>query len=189
MNVYDFDNTIYDGESALDFFFAYVRVKPNMMLLIPKVLRAMTLYSMGKVTIEDAMKKYAPDIKKYYCQYDNWQQFTVDFWDKRMDKIKPFYETIRKDDDLILSASPELTIKEICSRLGIRHYVCSVIDDDTGEVTRLCMRQNKIKYFREFYPDAHIDNFYTDSIENDGFFAELAEHVFLVKKDKITQIK
>ena len=92
MNVYDFDNTIYDGESALDFFFDYVKVNPALVKMIPKVLRALALYAGGRVTIEDAMKKYAPYVKKYYCEYDKWEEFTERFWDKRMDKIKPFYK-------------------------------------------------------------------------------------------------
>ena len=51
MNVYDFDNTIYDGESALDFFFDYVKVNPALVKMIPKVLRALALYAGGRVTI------------------------------------------------------------------------------------------------------------------------------------------
>lgn len=189
MNVYDFDNTIYDGESALDFFFEYVKVNPALVKMIPKVLRALSLYAGGRVTIEDAMKKYAPYVKKYYCEYDKWEEFTERFWDKRMDKIKPFYKKIQRGDDVILTASPELTIGEICRRLGIENYICSHIDDETGQITRLCMRENKIKYFYERYPDAEIENFYTDSIKNDGFFAEKAKNVYLVKGDKITKIK
>lgn len=189
MNVYDFDNTIYDGESALDFFFAYVMVNPKLVKLIPKVLRALMLYTMGKVTIEDAMKKYAPYIKKYYCEYDRWDEFTAEFWDKRMGKIKPFYDKIRRDDDIILTASPDLTMSEIGKRLSMKNIICSHIDPESGEVTRLCMRENKIKYFSEKYPDAKIENFYTDSIKNDGFIAQRAEHIFVVKKNKITQIK
>ena len=51
------------------------------------------------------------------------------------------------------------------------------------------MRENKIKYFYERYPDAKIENFYTDSIKNDGFFAENAVNVYLVKGNKIIKIK
>lgn len=189
MNVYDFDNTIYDGESPMDFFFAYVRVNPRLIKLIPKVLKAITLYTMGKVTIEDAMKKYAPYIKKYYCEYDGWNEFTVKFWDKRMNKIKPFYAEIRREDDVILTASPDLTMNEIARRLNMKNIICSHIDPVSGEITKPCMRENKIKYFFEQYPNAKIENFYTDSIKNDGFIAQKAEHIFIVKRNRITQIK
>ena len=189
MNIYDFDNTIYDGESFFDFFLEYVKVNPAIARFLPKVMFAFLKYKLGKVTVEQMMTDYAPVIKKCYCDYDKWEEFTQKFWDSHMHNIKSFYKDVQKDDDLILTASPELTIKEIAKRLGIKNIVCSKIDDKTGQITRICMRQNKIKALKEDFGDVEIDDFYTDSIKNDGFFAEYAKRVFLVKGDKITQIK
>ncbi len=106
-----------------------------------------------------------------------------------MKNIKSFYNSVRQDDDIILTASPELTIKEVAKRLGIKNIVCSKIDDKTGEIVRLCMRQNKIKALKEDFGDIEIDDFYTDSIKNDGFFADYAKRVFIVKGYKVTRIK
>ena len=189
MNIYDFDNTIYDGESFFDFFLEYVKVNPAIARFLPKVMFAFLKYKLGKVTVEQMMTDYAPVIKKCYCDYDKWEEFTQKFWDSHMHNIKSFYKDVQKEDDLILTASPELTIKEIAKRLGIKNIVCSKIDDKTGQITRICMRQNKIKALKEDFGDVEIDDFYTDSIKNDGFFAEYAKRVFLVKGDKITQIK
>ena len=189
MNIYDFDNTIYDGESFFDFFLKYVKVNPVFVRFLPKVMFAFLKYKLGKVTVEQMMTDYAPVIKKCYCDYDKWEEFTQKFWDGHMHKIKSFYKEVQKEDDLILTASPELTIKEIAKRLGIKNIVCSKIDDETGQITRICMRQNKIKALKEDFGDVEIDDFYTDSIKNDGFFAEYAKRVFLVKGDNITQIK
>ncbi len=142
MNIYDFDNTIYDGESVWDFFISYIKVNPSFVRFIPRVIYAFAKYKLGKLTVDQMIKNYAPVIKKCYCEYDKWEEFTVKFWDEHMHKIKPFYFNVRKDDDVILTASPDLTIKEIAKRLNIRNIVCSVVDNETGEVTRLCMRQN-----------------------------------------------
>lgn len=38
MNVYDFDNTIYDGDSSIDFYFFVLRKKPSIIFLLPKQL-------------------------------------------------------------------------------------------------------------------------------------------------------
>ena len=57
MNVYDFDNTIYDGESVLDLFFFYVKKDPYLIRYIPKVFYALAKYKAGKLTVE------APDDK------------------------------------------------------------------------------------------------------------------------------
>ena len=190
MNVYDFDNTIYDGESFVDFFFSYIKVKPAAAKMIPKVLFATVKYELGKITVQQVFSDYAPLIKKFICDYDKWEEFTVKFWDNHMHKIKSFYNEVRKDDDIILTASPELTIKEIASRLGIKNIVCSKVDYETGEITRLCMRQNKITaLIEDFGEDLEIDDFYTDSLKNDGFFAKKAKRVFFVKGNKIRQIE
>ena len=189
MNIYDFDNTIYDGESLYDFFIEYIKVNPAIVRYLPKVLLAFAKYKLGKVTTQQMMDNYAPVIRKCYCEYDKWEDFTHKFWDSHMHKIKSFYKEVQKEDDLILTASPELTIKEIAKRLGIKNIVCSKIDDETGEITRICMRQNKINALKEDFGDVEIDDFYTDSIKNDGFFAEYAKRVFLVDGEKITQIK
>lgn len=68
------------------------------------------------------------------------------------------------------------------------HYGGSSIDKNTGKFIRLCFLDNKVKIFRELYPNAHIDNFYTDSM-NDKPMMDIADHVFFVRGNKIEQIK
>ncbi len=65
----------------------------------------------------------------------------------------------------------------------------ALVDPETGRITRLCMRSRKVPAFLEAFPDAHIDNFYTDSPKNDGPLIDLADRAFLVKGNKIKQIK
>lgn len=189
MNVFDFDNTIYDGESALDFFFFYIKKTPYLVKYIPKVLRALVRYKAGKVTVEQALTEYAPFVEEYFRSIPDFHADSVDFWNRHMHKIKPFYASLHTEDDIIVTASPENTMREICERLGIRHCVGSLIDEETGRITRLCMRSEKVKAFRNAFPDVHIDNFYTDSLVNDAPLAELADHVFVVKGNKIIKKK
>lgn len=189
MNVYDFDNTIYDGESCLDFFGYYIKKTPWLIKYLPKVLLAFAKYKAGKVTVEQALARYAPLVEDYFAKIPDFESDNRDFWDKHMKNIKPFYRKIQQEDDVIVTASPEASIKEICMRLGIKHYVGSIIDLGTGKITRLCMRSRKVLSFLEAFPDAHIENFYTDSAKNDKALIEMAEHAFIVKGNKITQIK
>ena len=46
MNVYDFDNTIYKGESAIDFFVYFMKRDPKLLLYVPKVIKALIRYKM-----------------------------------------------------------------------------------------------------------------------------------------------
>lgn len=189
MNVYDFDNTIYDGESVLHFFFFYIKKTPYLLKYIPKVFHALVKYKAGKVTVEQALTDYAPFVEDYFKNISDLKADSVEFWDKHMKNIKPFYKEIQREDDVIVTASPENTMEEICKRLGIKHCVGSLIDEETGKITRLCMRSRKVPAFFEAFPDAHIDNFYTDSPKNDAPLIEIADHAFHVKGNKIIQIK
>ena len=189
MNVYDFDNTIYDGESVLDLFFFYVRKDPGLIRYIPKIFYALAKYKAGKLTVEDAIAQYATFVEDYFRGIRDFRADAVEFWDRHMKNIKPFYAELHREDDVIVTASLEFSMEEICRRLDIRHYVGSTIDEATGKVTRLCMRSKKIPAFLEAFPDAHIDNFYTDSPKNDAPLIEMADHAFIVKGNKIKQIK
>lgn len=189
MNVYDFDNTLYKGESVLHFFFFYIRKTPYLLKFIPKVFYALIKYKMGKVTVEQALQDYAPFVEEYFKNIPDIRADSVEFWDKHMDRIKPFYKDIQRDDDVIVTASPECTMEEICKRLGIKHCVGSVIDEESGKITRLCMRSRKVPAFLEAFPDAEIENFYTDSPKNDAPLIKLAKNAYQVKGDKIKKIK
>ncbi|MBE6715312.1 MAG: phosphoserine phosphatase [Ruminococcaceae bacterium] len=189
MNVYDFDNTIYKGESVLHFFFYYVKKTPYLLKYIPRVFYALIKYKAGKITVEQALENYAPMVEEYFRSIPDIRADAVDFWDKHIHNIKPFYEDIRKDDDVIVTGSPEITIQEVCNRLGIKHCVGSIIDEESGKIKRLCIRSRKVPAFLEAFPDAEIENFYTDSPKNDAPLIELSKHAYHVKGNKIIKIK
>ena len=189
MNVYDFDNTIYDGESMLDLFFFYLKRDPYLIKYIPKVFHALAKYKAGKITAEQAIERYAPFVEDYFRTIEDFSADAVEFWNGHMKNVKPFYAQLHRDDDIIVTASPELSMREVCRRLGVKHCVGSVIDEKTGKITRLCMRSRKVPAFLEAFPDAHIDDFYTDSPKNDAPLIEMADRAFVVKGNKIKQIK
>ena len=186
MNVYDFDNTIYDGESVVDFFLFYCKKDKSLIKYIPSVFLALLKYKAGKVTIEQALSKYGEKVGSFYRD-NQVEKDMVAFWDGHMHKIKPFYKEVQTDDDLIISGSPEFSLEIICKRLGIKRYIGSIIEKD-GSIPRLCIREAKVKAFFEEYPDAEIENFYTDSI-NDTPLIEISKNAYLVKGNKITKIK
>lgn len=188
MNVYDFDNTIYDGESVVDFFLYYCKKDPLLLRFLPQLFVALMKYKRGKITVEQALARYGKKFSNYYVRHIGIEEELDAFWDKHIHKIKPFYKDIQSDDDLIISGSPESSLNIICNRLGIKNYIGSLIDSKTGEVKRLCIREKKVSAFFEEYPNAVIENFYTDSI-NDTPLIEISKNAFLVKGNKITKIK
>ncbi len=188
VNVYDFDNTIYDGETLIDYIMYYIKHDPRIWKYVPKLLFIAFKDACHLFTVEEAIKAYASFLEGYYIKLENPAENIVDFWDKNEKKIKPWYAEVQKESDIIVSGTLDFILEEIAKRIGFKRYVGSSIDENTGKFRRLCFLDNKVKYFRELFPDAEIENFYTDSL-NDKAMMDISENVYLVKKDKITKIK
>ena len=188
MNVYDFDNTIYDGESVIDFFFFCLKKKPALAKLLPAVVSTWVKYKLCVVSLEELTVR----AEKYACRFlreaGELRAGVREFWDTHERKIKPFYKNLQREDDLVLSASCDFLLDEICRRIGIKNCIASSIDTETGKINFICYHRNKVALFRQSYPDAVVDNFYTDS-KNDLPMMRLARNAYLVKGNKITKMQ
>ena len=189
MNVYDFDNTIYDGESCFDLFLFYIRRHPGLLRLLPKVVLAFAKYKRGKVTAEAFLQSYAPLVSQELRKIPDVGADMRAFWDRHMHKIKPFYAHVRQEDDWIITAAPDFSMHEVCRRLGIRHCLSTRVDPDTCEILHFNLRERKIDAFRAACPDGKIDKFYTDSPRNDAPLIALAKEAYVVKGNRITRVK
>lgn len=189
MRVFDFDNTIYNGESALDFFIYYLKKFPfQVAKYIPEFARGVIKYKRGSLSIDEALQSYSSIFKDCCRRFDDIPAEIERFWDKNAHNVKQFYLDMKQPDDVILSASPEVVLKVICSRIGVKNVIGSQLDIEKGEIHSICYRENKIGRFKEHYPDTVIDEFYTDSF-NDKPFMDISNDVYLVKKNKIKKIK
>lgn len=159
----------------------------------PPVLRYAVKYKLGRATLEQMEYGVGKMTEGYLTELSrskrvaSVEQLVDDFWDRYYARIKPWYQP--ESDDVILTASFDLTVGEACRRLGVRNLVASEVDVGTMEVTYLNFSTNKAKRFRELYgPDVVIDEFYTDS-KFDQPMIDMARHAFMVKGNTITQVK
>ncbi|MDR0531364.1 MAG: HAD-IB family phosphatase [Oscillospiraceae bacterium] len=189
MNVYDFDNTLYDGESGVHMFLFYLKKKPRFIRYAPQVFKGVLDYKRHKLTLTEALARYEDIFHEFLASIADFEADAKEFWDKYEHRLRPIYAQLRRPDDLVISASPEHSLKEICSRMGISRYIGTRINEETDTFEFICFRENKVKAFREQYPCDEIDDFYTDSM-NDKPLMELAKRVFFVgKKGQLTQMK
>lgn len=193
MRVFDFDGTIYDGESLFDLYLYSARHDPKVFRYIAPVLRYAVKYKLGRATLEQMEYGVGKMTEGYLTELSrskrvaSVEQLVDDFWDRYYARIKPWYQP--ESDDVILTASFGLTVGEACRRLGVGNLVASEVDVETMKVTYLNFNTNKTKRFRELYgPDAVIDEFYTDS-KFDQPMIDMARHAFMVKGNTITQVK
>ena len=180
MNVYDFDNTILRGDSSARFFGWCLTHYPRMWRDLPGQALNGLLFIL-RIRPKQAFKQR---MFHYFALIDM-DRALRDFWEANMPRIKAWYKEAHRDDDVVISASPEFLIRPACAALGIRAVMGSPVDRATGMYSGLnCHGAEKVRRFREIYPDATIQSFYSDSHSDDPL-AAIAEKAWLVKGDRL----
>lgn len=181
MNVYDFDKTIYDGDSTVDFYIYCLKKFPQIIILLPMQLIAIIKYKM-KVINKTKMKEEIYGFLKWIPEPAD---EVKKFWDENEIKIKKWYIKNKQDNDVIISASPEFLLHEICERIGIKYLIASRVEMKSGKYNGLnCYGKEKVNRFFEQFPNASIDKFYSDSY-SDVPLAKIARTSFIVSSNDI----
>ena len=183
MNVYDFDNTIYDGESIVDFFAFCIQKKKSLCKYIPLAIYTVALYKTNSLSRE---KLYELSSKISSLIIENKEfadELIKEFWTLNKHKLKKYFLDKITSSDVILTAAPRMLIEGILEELNTKNIICSEFNLETGKFEFLCYRENKVVAFKNRYPNAIIEEFYTDSM-NDLPIIKLANNSFLVKKKR-----
>ena len=188
MNVYDFDNTIYDGESLFDFYLFCLKKDFKFIKYLKVAVLSLVKYKLCLITHEKLIKLCSKYVYDFLTDVGDFEQVAKEFWDKNEHKIKPWYSKYKKEDDVICSANFNVFLDEILNRINVKNCICSKVDTENKEVTALCFRSNKVALYKAKYEDVEIDNFYTDS-KNDMPMIEISNNAYLVKNNKIKKIK
>ena len=161
VNVYDFDDTIYKGDSGIGFYLYMLRKKFLLVFLFSlKAVPTGILFLFKKKETRDIKDKLFGFIK-YTPNIDD---YVKSFWDKNEYKIKKWYLDQKKDNDVIITANYDFLIKEICKRLNIKNLIATEYDFDTYKIKGIHSKgEGKLKLFKERYPDYIIDKTYSDS--------------------------
>ncbi|MBO7253495.1 MAG: HAD-IB family phosphatase [Oscillospiraceae bacterium] len=175
MNVYDFDGTIYDGDSTVDFYLYALKQNPTILRYTPKQAWGFILYGLKRIS--------KTELKEYFFSFlssIDTEKLTEDFWNQSRHKIYRWYLDQQQPDDIIISASPEFLLQPICRRFGIRKLIASKVDPKTGMFDgENCREQEKVRRLEEEYRVTHIDSLYSDS-QSDLPLAQIADKAFLV---------
>ncbi len=181
MNVYDFDNTIYNGDSTADFYLFSLKRHKKIVLLFPSLILSTIKFYIFKIGTKTDFKE-----KMYrFLKYCDIKKDVNDFWNKNQNKIKKFYINQKNDDDVIISASPKFLLEPMCKKLGIKYLIASEVSTENYKYSGInCHGKEKVRRFYEVFPNSQIHNFYSDSY-SDTPLANLADKAFMVKKNNI----
>ena len=182
MNTYDFDKTIFYPDSSACFYKYCLKKYPAAVIKsLPKSAVKAVLYAIGKIKTKELKEQVF-----YFLNYmDDVDSAVISFWNENMDGIGEWYLKQKRNDDIIISASPYFLLEPICKKLGVS-LIATPMDKKTGKIVgNNCHDVEKVRRFYEEYPDAHTENFYSDSL-SDSPMAEIADKAFMVKKHKLS---
>lgn len=128
MNLYDFDRTIYKHDCVMKFYFFYLRHHIvyfwHLFYLIPFTI-AFIFRIINLTRLKEHLLlpfRYSKDL----------QAEIKTFWDREEKNIYPYYQAIKKGNDVICSASPRFILKEIVTRINpTATLICSEVNPKT----------------------------------------------------------
>ena len=188
MKVFDFDNTLYRGESSLDFSLFMIRANKKILLYLPVILRNTVKYKLCLVDrqeLGDSINKYMKIIVR---SKQEMLDLVEAFWATHSKNLDQRMIARIRPEDIIITAGPDFLLNGIKDRLHTDNIISSVVDLDSKEIKHFNFKDNKVLRFRELYGDQKIDAFYTDSY-NDKAMMDISEKVYLIKKGKGKRIK
>lgn len=185
MNIYDFDNTIYNGDTNKDIILYSLRKHP--FKVINALLKANKLnkeYKKGLIPFE----RVKETMLSFLFKIKDTEKFIDGFVDSHIKNIKPWYLSKKDDKDIIISASYELWIVPFCKKLGIKYVIGTKTNNDGTIKGKNCKGREKLIRLAEVIPNAVIINSYSDS-ESDLPILEVAQNAFVVEGNNLIPYK
>lgn len=184
INVYDFDKTIYDGDSSVDFYLYCLKRKKSIIFLLPIQIFAMVLYLLKMKEKEYFKEKFFSFLKKV----PDVDLYVKEFWKEKGKNIKPWYLEQKEQSDVIISASPDFLLKPLKKQLNINKIIATKVNKKTGKFeSKNCHDKEKVNRFNKEIKNKKINKFYSDSM-SDKPMMEVAKESFLVNNNRIEKL-
>lgn len=183
MNVYDFDKTIYRGDSTMRFILHLVRRQPRLLCYVPAFSVNALLFLAGRREKQDFKQRM---FRAFFGHARDIEGELALFWKSNISRVFKWYRANQRPDDVVISASPVDIVRPCCEMLGIRHVMGSPVDIRSGEYSGPnCHGEEKVRRFNAAFPGAQIDNFYSDSHSDDPM-ARIAQKSFMVHGEELS---
>lgn len=180
MKAFDFDGTLYDGDSSIDFFLYCLKNHPICMRALPQLGVGALRYLAKQSTVEEFKSNFF-----FFIRFlDDSDQVVHSFWSNNLRKLKDNVVNRMSKGDLIISASPSFLLKEPAEYLGA-HLIATEVDMDTGRVlNKNCKGDEKIARCKQLKIEMPFEEAYSDSLFDLPLF-NASHQGYLVKKGKI----
>lgn len=182
MNGYDFDKTILRGNTVQRFWWYCVLRFPYLWLLLPIAILACLLFGLHIITKDFFLRM----MEVFEIFVPNKPKQAQKFWDKNQKHLKQWYLKAKRDDDIVISASPDYLIEEICTRLGVR-CIATKTKKNGMALGKHCYGAQKVVRFQESFPNTALESYYSDSMSDVPMF-EFAKQGYFVRGETVTLV-
>ena len=181
MNIYDFDGTIYNGDSTKDIIkFAFKKHPFMVMKCLRNARKRNRDFLQGLCSFEQVKE----EMLAFIFKLENYPKFVNAFVDSHMNKIKPLYKSRHTDNDVIVTASYDLWVNLFARKLGVRNVIATRVDPNGKIMGINCKGDEKLRRIREALPNIPIENAYTDS-QSDEVLLINAANGYVIEGNKV----
>lgn len=191
--VYDFDKTIYNGETSTDFMLFFLKRNPRYIIRICNVLYSLFYYKKDLKKSKEIFFRILNGVNIEFLKEE-----INEFWKVKKDKIFSWvYDEILENkkmaDELILiSATPSIFLEKISKELGFDKLLATEFENtnklfDSKIKGANCKGKEKVNRLNEYIDNYKILKFYSDSMSDKPLFDLANEKIFINKgiKEKL----
>ena len=170
IDIYDFDETLFPFDSGSRFAFYCALRYPWTIICLPIIAVGFILLQLRLISFTNFKKTcfmFVPLVPL--------NRAVKGFWDKYEGEVHKWFLE-RKRECVVISASPDFLLEEIAKRLPIKNLICTRHSRKTGIIIgENCRDTEKVRRFREAFPDAKVIDVYSDSLKHDKPIFSLAQ--------------
>lgn len=178
MNVYDFDKTVFVGDTE-ERFFEYVFQRKGFLYDRLKYYFLEWLYN-RKLIARTPCREHQ---YRFLRKIEDIDSLLEAYWDENEKYMMHWYMEVKRPDDVIATGTPAFLMLPILKRLGLTELSATDMDKKTGIINgEFAIGSHKVTAFCKKYKLEEIENFYSDAY-SDRFLAEYAQKAYLVTGD------
>lgn len=173
IDLYDFDKTVYPADSTFEFWIFCLQRCPWIVIYVPVQLVFFLLFAIKILktgTFKSLFLRFVTLLPT--------EKMVKAFWDKNEHKIYPWFQkSMRARYTVVISASPDYLLREICQRLEVDLLVCTLCDDKTGKLLSInCKGAEKVTRLSLALKEYTVDTVYSDDKVSDAPIFELGKN-------------
>lgn len=180
IDVFDFDKTLIPFDSGSRFWLFCLVHNPWIVFCLPYQVAVMLLYIIGIKDLTFAKGRFF-----CFVRFINLEKNVTKFWDKYEETVFDWFKNEdRERPAVVISASPDFLLNEICSRLNVYKLICTVHNPKNGRIIgKNCKREEKIRRFNEEVGRCRVVNVCSDSLKSDKWIFSMGENCFHIQKN------